>query len=181
MSFGNIPGLPQDGGDDSPLIQLVYRSVSTRGAASALQMSDILAQARPRNAQLGITGVLTAVDGQFVQIIEGPEAGIDILLAKLALDPRHTAMWVLERRPIGERAFGDWEMVSPRLAGLEAAQVALLLSVEAEEIDQFVPVLKEGIRRQEAVLEGSESPASSTATAGLKTFASSQASPDNEA
>lgn len=76
------------------------------------------------------------------------------------LDRGHTALRVLQRRQVTERDFGDWEMVSPRLAGLEAAQVALLLSAGAEEIDQFAPLLKAAIRRQDAVLEGAESPVS---------------------
>lgn len=61
MSFAPLPGLPQDGGEDGHLVQLIYRSVSTTRVASALEMSDILAEARVRNAQLGVTGVLTAV------------------------------------------------------------------------------------------------------------------------
>lgn len=160
MSFAPLTDLPQDGGNIDALVQLIYRSVSTTRVTSALEMSDILAEARARNAQLGVTGVLTAVDGQFVQIIEGPEAGINLLLAKLMLDRRHTAVRVLQRRQIAERDFGEWEMVSPRLAGFEAAQIALLLSVQADEIDQYAPVFKAAILRQDAVLEGMESPAS---------------------
>ena len=160
MKFADLPGLPERGGDDEPVTQLIYRSVSTRGVASALHMSDILAEARSRNAELGVTGVLTAVDGQFIQIIEAPQASVDTLLASLSLDPRHTAIQVLERRQVSGRAFGDWEMVSPRLAGLEAAQISLLLSSEAEDIDQYIPVFKEAIRRQNAVLAGVESPTS---------------------
>ena len=160
MSFADLPGLPERGGDDEPVTQLIYRSVSTRGVASALHMSDILAEARSRNAELGVTGVLTAVDGQFIQIIEAPQASVDTLLASLSLDPRHTAIQVLERRQVSGRAFGDWEMVSPRLAGLEAAQISLLLSSEVEEIDQYIPVFKEAIWRQNAVLAGVESPTS---------------------
>ena len=58
--------------EDPPLEQLIYASVSTPRVTSALQMSDILAVARPCNAKDGITGALTATRGRFVQIIEGP-------------------------------------------------------------------------------------------------------------
>jgi hypothetical protein len=142
------------------LAQLIYRSTSVTGAASALQMSDILAQARPRNAQLGVTGVLTAVGGEFVQIIEGPKAGVTALLASLVLDPRHRHVRVLERRRVDRRAFGDWEMVSPRLAALEASQIALLLSADVTEIATYIPLLQRAIVHQDAVLEGLESPVS---------------------
>lgn len=142
------------------LAQLIYRSTSVTGAASALQMSDILAQARPRNARLGVTGVLTAIEGEFVQIIEGPEAGITALLASLELDRRHRHLRVLERRYVETRAFGDWEMVSPRLAPLEASQVALLLSADVTEIATYIPLLQHAIAHQDAVLEGVASPVS---------------------
>ena len=140
-------------GPDS-LIQLIYRSTSVSGANSAMQMSDILAQARPRNALLGVTGVLTVVNGEFLQVIEGPEAGINALLVSLMRDGRHSHIRVLEHKPVSGRAFGDWDMVSPRLADLEAAQIALLLAADVSDLETYIPLLQRAISHQDAVLEG---------------------------
>lgn len=143
---------------DGRLVQLVYRSTSTTGVASGLQMSDILAQARPRNAELGITGALTAVNGVFLQVVEGPELAIETLLKSLFRDRRHTGLLILEKRFSGPRAFAEWDMISPRLVGVEAAQVDRLLQDVVTDIDRFISVLLKAIARQEAVLEGVESP-----------------------
>ena len=127
--------------------------------ASGLQMSDILAEARPRNAELGVTGVLTAVNGAFVQIIEGPAGGIDALMAKLRRDRRHTDLKVLNQRAVMGRDFADWDMVSPRLAAAEAGKIAALLDGGSSNLDEYIAVLRQAILRQDAVLEGLESPA----------------------
>lgn len=150
-------------GESLRLVQLIYQSKSTSGVTSALQMSDILAVARPRNARLGVTGVLTAVDGLFVQIIEGPETGIEALMGSLRRDPRHADLEVLDRRIVTTRAFEDWDMASPRLACLEVAQIAMLLSGGACDLETLTPVFRNAIARQDAVIEGRASPTSAIA------------------
>ena len=151
--------------DNGALAQLVYRSTSVTGVASALEMSDILAEARPRNAQLGITGILTAVDGMFVQLIEGPVASIEGLLVRLAQDRRHTDLEVVDRRLTDDRAFGDWDMVSPRFAPAELTALSRLLASGAPSLDELIEVLSRACKRQEAVLEGRDRPLAQTALA----------------
>lgn len=153
MSIDNLNLRSLDEAGPDTLIQLLYRSVSVAGVASAMQMSDILATARERNRVLGVTGALTSINGDFLQVIEGSRDSIDTLLVSLKRDPRHRDFVILERRIISERAFGDWAMVSPKLIGLDIAQLALLLSVDARELDQYIPFLLEAIRRQESVIE----------------------------
>ncbi|CAL1690841.1 hypothetical protein MMB232_00975 [Brevundimonas subvibrioides] len=138
----------------SSITQLLYRSESLIGADSALQMSDILVEARPNNARSDITGILTAVGGRFVQIVEGPAEAIDDLLDRLVRDPRHRALTVLDRRTTETRQFGDWDMVSPRLAPTELALMTLLLENDKASIDDYAAVLTSAVRHQEAVLEG---------------------------
>ncbi len=163
--------LAEPPGADTPVEQLLYRSRSRDGAASGLQMSDILAEARPANAREGITGVLTAVDGHFVQIIEGSDDALDRLVAKLRRDPRHSDLTILERRLANSRRFGDWDMVSPRLAPSEVALLALLLQDQQAGIEAYADVLDRAIATQEAVLEGrrsaSDAPTMPQATADL--------------
>jgi hypothetical protein len=168
MSLESLKLRPHDQAGPGALVQLIYRSVSVHGVSSALQMSDILAQARPRNAQLGITGALTAINGDFLQVIEGPRASIDTLLVSLQRDARHTDIRVLEDRPITARAFGGWDMVSPKLIGLDIAQLALLLSVDAQDIDQYIPFLLEAIRRQQQAVTELATPVPAKSSGGVR-------------
>lgn len=145
-------------GGDTPVTQILYRSVSRDGAESGLQMSDILNEARLGNSRDGITGVLTAVNGEFVQIIEGSDVALDRLMAKLLRDPRHTDLTVVERRQAARRSFGDWDMVSPRLASRELSLLALLLEDSGTGMEAYVEVLTRAVAEQDAVLEGRRSP-----------------------
>ncbi len=120
-------------------------------------MSDILYQARTGNARDGITGVLTAVDGHFVQVIEGAEIVIDRLLDRLERDTRHTDLTIIERRVATVRLFGDWDMVSPRLAASELSLLALLINDADAGVADFAAVLGRAVAQQEAVLEGRRS------------------------
>ena len=143
--------------DAYPVTRLVYRSRSLIGSGSMLQMSAILDEARPLNARDDITGVLTAVDGVFVQIVEGDEAVIDNLLKRLARDDRHADLTVLEKRASRTRAFGDWDMVSPRLAARELAVLKVLLDDRSADLDSVTAILSIAVLNQTAILEGRSS------------------------
>jgi hypothetical protein len=151
------------------LEQLVYVSESVTRVSSALQMADILAEARPRNARDGITGVLTVVDGHFVQIIEGRPEMLDRLLQGLARDSRHRMMTVLDRRAVTRRAFPEWDMVSPRLVEAEVVRLATVLDQPGGKLDAFIPMLREALMRQAEVLGGADAPvAARSPTSGQK-------------
>lgn len=156
--------------------QLLYVSVGVVRVNSALQMADILAEARPNNARDGITGVLTAVDGRFIQVIEGAPERLDDLLRRLAEDRRHRDMIVLERRPIDERLFAGWEMVSPRLAPEETARLGDLLDADGAGLDDFVPLLAHAVARQADVLADRDDASARTPDRAASSTASSHAS-----
>lgn len=73
-------------------------------------LADILSTARHFNALEGITGLLVFNGVRFLQIIEGSEAAIDGLVARLRIDPRHTAFEVRDERFVAERFFPEWDM-----------------------------------------------------------------------
>jgi hypothetical protein len=91
------------------MLQLVYTSAATRRFDEAA-LATLLERARARNHALGITGMLLHHQGTFLQVLEGPEAAVEALYAKIGADPRHKNAMVLQRRTIEERDFGDWEM-----------------------------------------------------------------------
>lgn len=156
MKIFTEPNSARDSADAS-LTQVLYRSRATVPVESGMQMSDILDEARAGNARDQITGALTSVGGSFVQIIEGPGPMIDGLLSRLANDTRHADLQVLERRVVDERLFGDWDMVSPRLASLEVASLELLFLVPDAGIDAYAAILMAAVAQQDAVLEGRRS------------------------
>lgn len=137
----------------STVEQLVYVSRSVRSVNSAIGMSDILAEARPNNARDGITGCLTAIDGRFVQIIEGQPDKLDDLINRLLRDERHTELRVLERRTVAERAFPQWDMLSPVLVTAEIDDLRRLMRDDSRGgLDDFIGPLQTALARQSEVL-----------------------------
>jgi hypothetical protein len=135
------------------LEQLVYISRSVRSVDSAIGMSDILAEARPNNARDGITGCLTAIDGRFVQVIEGEPAKMDDLINRLLRDDRHTDLRVLERRSVQSRDFPQWDMLSPVLVTAEIEDLRRLMRDDSGGgLDDFIEPLKAALARQGEVL-----------------------------
>lgn len=95
--------------DESELVQTIYMSAAVR-AFSPDELKRLLAKARARNEQAGLTGMLLYAGGSFFQVIEGDTANVDEVCRRIAADPRHDAMVVLVRERIKERSFGDWSM-----------------------------------------------------------------------
>lgn len=91
------------------MIQLIYRSAA-RSRLNQQQLTDLLTQARDRNAQHGLTGMLLYDDGSFLQVLEGEKEPLLELYARILLDPRHTEIVKLLERESDERQFGDWRM-----------------------------------------------------------------------
>jgi hypothetical protein len=79
------------------------------------EVDAILESARINNPLDGITGVLIFNGTAFMQILEGSEAAIDGLRARLERDPRHSNMSVRDTRRIEARTFPTWSMAYLRL------------------------------------------------------------------
>jgi hypothetical protein len=96
-----------------PLVRLIYasRAAIPRGPGHfRSEISDIMAACERHNARAGITGVLVYDRGRFVQMLEGPEAAVDSIYARICQDTRHTDITVLLKEPAGKRLFRDWAM-----------------------------------------------------------------------
>ncbi|MFF0911904.1 BLUF domain-containing protein [Microbacterium enclense] len=91
------------------LATVVYTSTATQPFDSSA-LSDLLRQSRANNFAADLTGMLLYRGGRFIQVLEGPSAVIDDLMATIGQDSRHADMRVLLREPIAERSFGDWTM-----------------------------------------------------------------------
>ena len=124
---------------------LLYRS-RARAGLLAPDLNDIVATARVRNRQLGVTGLLLygelevvpGAPGEFVQWLEGPERAVEDLYDVVQDDPRHSEVEVLGRGPLVElaapsagRLFEDWDMGLVRLSELPATLDGFLRFAES--------------------------------------------------
>ncbi len=89
--------------------QIIYESVATHRSAEDVA-PDILRFARPENGMNGITGLLLAANGRFLQVLEGPEESVSLTMDRIREDPRHHDIAILVDEPIEARAFADWAM-----------------------------------------------------------------------
>ena len=88
---------------------LVYVSSAVR-PFSPTELVDLLTNCHENNAALGITGMLLYKDGNFMQVLEGEEAVVRMLYAKVGRDSRHRGLLTLLEGPRAERQFPDWSM-----------------------------------------------------------------------
>lgn len=109
-----MPGLRDCTFRDLPppvLYELVYNSVSVPIDMGQDKLARILAGARRRNRELGITGLLLYHQGEFLQLLEGEkQAVLDLYHRIIAPDARHRHASVCWEDPIKQRGFADWSM-----------------------------------------------------------------------
>lgn len=93
------------------LVRLLYASRATSAIDDAL-VASILERSQAYNQEHGITGLLcTSVpNGVFLQVLEGGRAAVNALYARIARDPRHRDVTLLDYAEIDERRFGGWRM-----------------------------------------------------------------------
>lgn len=101
------------------LVSLVYVSSAVR-EFEPTELIEILRKSRDNNEQRGVTGMLLYKDGNFMQVLEGPDQSLSELLSSIEKDPRHRGMIVLIRQAIQERQFAKWSMAFKDLNHLSA-------------------------------------------------------------
>lgn len=91
------------------MIQVIYTS-RAKAPFSVEALRDLLAKARRRNTERGVSGMLLHVEGSFLQVLEGEAGPVQALYDLIGRDPRHTGVILLARRTIDARCFADWSM-----------------------------------------------------------------------
>lgn len=92
------------------VFRLVYRSqLCVSEDERKEEVSNILAVARKKNEQHGITGALVVWEDSVVQTLEGEESAIRSLFERIQRDPRHEKVEIVDAAT-GDRAFGRWSM-----------------------------------------------------------------------
>lgn len=101
------------------LEHLIYISTAEQEYDDA-ELDRILASAARNNGAQHVTGMLLYAGGCFMQVLEGEPAALDEVFARVAKDPRHKGIVLLERGPIDARSFPQWSMGFHRLGASEA-------------------------------------------------------------
>ena len=94
---------------DSEMESIVYVSSAVR-LLSLEEVGYLLARARERNGEYGVTGVLLYIGGNFMQYIEGPADSLDVIYKIIQDDKLHSGIILVSREAIEKRQFGDWSM-----------------------------------------------------------------------
>ena len=91
----------------------MFHLVYTSQAVTALSGAELLAQLpvyRQKNLRLAVTGLLLYKDGEFMQALEGDEATVRALFARISQDPRHERVHLLTTVEVPRRQFPQWSM-----------------------------------------------------------------------
>ncbi|MCZ8136200.1 MAG: BLUF domain-containing protein [Porphyrobacter sp.] len=75
------------------------------------ELDQLVSQARGRNRQLGVTGMLLYENGRFLQTLEGPPAGLKQVWSSICRDQRHREIEVLTEHMVSSRLFSDWDLL----------------------------------------------------------------------
>lgn len=118
--------------------QIVYGSTEAH-AFSHAELVELLRIARVNNTRLGVTGMLLYHDHSFMQILEGEQAVVEALVAKISGDPRHRGFTMFHQGQVPAREFGEWSMAfrTPSMEDLSAVDGFREISTLAP--DQFPP------------------------------------------
>jgi Sensors of blue-light using FAD len=104
------------------MFHIVYASSASQ-AFTKSDLQTLLQEIRPKNADLGITGMLLYKDGNFMQALEGEEEVLTRLVRIIQHDSRHKGLLVLLRGSSEQRLFPDWSMGFRDLADERTVQM----------------------------------------------------------
>ncbi|MEL6335564.1 MAG: BLUF domain-containing protein [Pseudomonadota bacterium] len=90
------------------LSRLVY--YSERNPSVSLDMRSLMAACHRNNAASNITGILHYNGRQFLQVLEGGRAEVSAIYHRIAADPRHFNIILIDCSEARERLFPTWAM-----------------------------------------------------------------------
>ncbi|MBV9829294.1 MAG: BLUF domain-containing protein [Alphaproteobacteria bacterium] len=99
------------------MLTLVYVSSATE-LLTEHELLELLRHSRRNNAELGITGLLLHIGGNFMQALEGPDEAVEALYNRIGADPRHRQVRTILRMASAHRMFSDWNMGFQEAASL---------------------------------------------------------------
>lgn len=115
------------------MLSLIYSSSAVKFFSEA-ELKDLLRKAQENNLRQQLTGMLLYHDGNFMQVLEGPDENVLALFESIKRDPRHRNVSLLVQEQIIDRQFPDWTMGFRNIDKLSP-----------EEAKHFTPFLKDGL------------------------------------
>ena len=106
------------------LYRLIYASRATPDTAGRFDAAvhEIVGASQNNNSKVGVTGLLLAANGWFVQALEGSRGEVSATFARICADPRHRVTDIIQAGQADGRAFQSWSMcgriLTPRAAPL---------------------------------------------------------------
>ena len=91
------------------MLRLLYFSKVT-GQMSEDTLRAIVEASARRNAAQGITGALVFNGRNFCQVLEGEDAAVRALVARIRQDDRHSDFKIIDAKQVDRRHFPDWSM-----------------------------------------------------------------------
>ena len=108
--------------EDYPIFRLCYLSNPTKPFTDD-DLDDIESKSIEANNARDVTGLLIVNDNRILQILEGAEAAVRELYAKIEADPRHTVAKLVSSVEDEVRLLYKWSMV---VRGLKGTPTSLL-------------------------------------------------------
>jgi hypothetical protein len=91
------------------LYSLVYTSTASRPLAKS-DLEGILTNARRKNLEEHVTGLLLFTEGKFMQYFEGPKTGVLKIFELICKSSLHEQIVEVSRQSLASREYGDWSM-----------------------------------------------------------------------
>jgi hypothetical protein len=112
----------------APTYRLIYASRIAPACQDNLKsgLLEIVPGAIAKNRKMGITGLLIAHRGWFVQALEGPKEAVEDLFATIACDRRHHHALPLTEDYVDARMFEPWSMGARALSANDEAVLSTL-------------------------------------------------------
>ncbi|AEF55336.1 BLUF domain-containing protein [Marinomonas posidonica] len=115
------------------LVRLLYASTISE-TFSSNDIKQILSSAERNNAKQYVTGMLSFNRQYFLQCLEGSREHVNEIYHRIARDPRHQRIEILDYQHIAIRSFSEWHM-----GYLQNTQTLSELFYKYSPNDQFDP------------------------------------------
>ena len=102
------------------LVRLMYASRAVESVKPET-LNAILKKSTSHNPSVGVTGVLCFSGDIFLQVLEGGRSQVSALYNRIAQDPRHRDVVLVNYDEIAERSFAGWAMGQVNMSRLNPA------------------------------------------------------------
>lgn len=117
----------------------MHRLIYLSQAVSPLSddhLLQLLERARHFNKAHAITGILLYGSHKFMQVLEGDEATVHALYARIRLDQRHRNVQLYRDQPCAQRTFGQWQMAFHPMSPQHVLEFASYVRPESLQLEQ---------------------------------------------